>query len=125
MTGQLREQLDHELIFGLHANSIVIDKKITVIGVFNPDPRSTNVNNERIVIVNSVSISVGVLNGMIEEFNPENSWETTLDFNPDSKDNNWQRLKTWTREVLPTSILFFQLLFFFFVVKFNIVICLY
>lgn len=105
MTGELREQLDHKPIFGLHAKSMVIDKKITVIGTFNLDPRSANLNTECIVIVNSKSISEGVLKGMEEEFKPENSWETTLDFNPDSKVDNYKRIKTWTRKVLPKSIL--------------------
>ncbi len=39
------------------------------------------------------------------EFNPENSWETTLDFNPDSKVNKLKRVKTWTRKILPKEIL--------------------
>jgi phosphatidylserine/phosphatidylglycerophosphate/cardiolipin synthase-like enzyme len=84
---------------------MVVDNKITVIGTFNLDPRSANLNTECIVIVNSESISQGVLNGMEEEFKPDNSWETTLDFNPDSKVDNYKRLKTWTRKVLPKSIL--------------------
>ena len=105
MTGELREQLDHKPIFGLHAKSMVIDNQITVIGTFNLDPRSANLNTECIVIVNSEPISEGVLKGMEEEFQPGNSWETTLDFNPDSKVDNYKRLKTWTRKVLPKSIL--------------------
>lgn len=39
------------------------------------------------------------------EFKPENSWETTLDFNPDSEVSNYKRLKTWTRKILPKAIL--------------------
>ncbi len=105
MTGELREKLDHKPIFGLHAKSMVIDKQITVIGTFNLDPRSANLNTECIVIVNSESISAGVLKGMEVEFKPENSWETTLDFNPDAAVNNYKRLKTWTRKLLPKSIL--------------------
>ncbi|WP_296385904.1 phospholipase D family protein [Winogradskyella sp.] len=105
MTGELQEKLDYKPIFGLHAKSMVIDNKITVIGTFNVDPRSANLNTECIVIVNSEQISKGVLEGMEIEFKPENSWETTLDFNPDSKVDNYKRLKTWTRKILPKSIL--------------------
>ena len=105
MTGELQEKLDHKPIFGLHAKSMVIDNQITVIGTFNLDPRSANLNTECVVIVNSGIISRGVLKGMEEEFKPENSWETTLEYNPDSEVNNYKRLKTWTRKIIPKEIL--------------------
>lgn len=105
MTGELQEKLDHKPIFGLHAKSMVIDEEITVIGSFNLDPRSANLNTECVVVVHSDKISRGVLNGIEEEFKPENSWETTLEFNPDLEVNKYKRLKTWTRKILPKSIL--------------------
>ncbi|MCL7763104.1 phospholipase D family protein [Polaribacter sp. Z014] len=105
MTGELQEKLDHKPIFGLHAKSMVIDQKTTVIGTFNLDPRSANLNTECIVIVNSDKISKGVLKGMEIEFRPENSWETTFDFNPDSEVSKYKRLNTWTRKILPKEIL--------------------
>jgi len=105
MTGELQEKLDHKPIFGLHAKSMVIDNKITVIGTFNLDPRSANLNTECIVIVNSKKISEGILNGMEKEFKPENSWETTLEYNPDSEVDKFKRLKTWTRKIIPKEIL--------------------
>lgn len=105
MTGELQEKLQHKPIFGLHAKSMVVDGKITVIGTFNLDPRSANLNTECIVIVNSDKVSEGVLKGMEEEFKPGNSWETTLNFNPDDKVSNYKRLKTWTRKIIPKKIL--------------------
>ncbi|WP_400077281.1 phospholipase D family protein [Winogradskyella sp. R77965] len=105
MTGELQEQLEHKPIFGLHSKSMVIDDKITVIGTFNLDPRSANLNTECIVVVNSEQVTKGVLEGMEIEFLPGNSWETTLDFNPDAEVDNYKRLKTWTRKILPKSIL--------------------
>ena len=105
MTGELQEKLEHKPIFGLHAKSMVVDGKFTVIGTFNLDPRSANLNTECIVIVNSIEVSEGVLKGMEEEFKPGNSWETTLDFNPDDKVSNYKRLKTWTRKAIPKKIL--------------------
>ncbi|SFD16637.1 phospholipase D family protein [Algibacter pectinivorans] len=105
MTGELQATLEYAPIFGLHAKSMVIDGKTTVIGTFNLDPRSANLNTECIVVVESKKISEGVLKGMNIEFKPENSWETTLDFNPDSEVSNYKRLKTWTRKVIPNSIL--------------------
>ncbi|MDD7887664.1 phospholipase D family protein [Flavivirga sp. 57AJ16] len=105
MTGELQETLDHKPIFGLHAKTMVIDNKVTVIGTFNLDPRSANLNTECIVIVHSDKVSNGVLKGMEEAFKPENSWETTLEFNPDSEVNKYKRIKTWTRKIIPKEIL--------------------
>jgi len=105
MTGELQEKLDYQPIFGLHAKSMVIDNKIVVIGTFNLDPRSANLNTECIVIVHSEKVARGVLDGMEIEFKPENAWETTLDFNPDSEVSNYKRIKTWTRKVIPKEIL--------------------
>ncbi len=105
MTGALQTKLKFTPIFGLHAKSMVIDDKITVIGTFNFDPRSANLNTECITIVHSEKISKGVLNGIKEEYKPENSWETTLKSNPDAKVNNIKRFKTMTRKIIPKSIL--------------------
>ncbi|TRX66330.1 phosphatidylserine/phosphatidylglycerophosphate/cardiolipin synthase family protein [Carboxylicivirga sp. M1479] len=105
MTDELHETLDHMPIFGLHAKSMVIDDEITVIGTFNLDPRSANLNTECIAIIHSEKIAKGVAEGMEIEFQPENSWQTTLDFNPDSKVSKIKRVKTWTRKVLPKDIL--------------------
>lgn len=105
MTGELQEELDYKPIFGLHAKTMVVDGETTVIGTFNLDPRSANLNTECTVVVQSVEVSNKVLEGMEIEFQPENSWETTLDFNPDAKVGRYKRVKTWTRKVLPKSIL--------------------
>jgi len=105
MTGELQETLNYTPIFGLHAKSMVVDGEITVIGTFNLDPRSANLNTECIAIIHSQKVAESVLKGMEIEFNPENSWETTLEFNPDSEVNNLKRVKTWTRKVLPKEIL--------------------
>jgi putative cardiolipin synthase len=105
MTGELQENLKHKPIFGLHAKSMVIDQKTTIIGTFNLDPRSANLNTECLVIVNSTKTTQGVLKGMEEEFLPANSWKITLDYNPDSNVGNGKRLKTWTRKIIPKDIL--------------------
>lgn len=105
MTGELQKTLHHKPIFGLHSKSMLIDKETTVVGTFNLDPRSANLNTECIVIVKSKRISEGVLEGMEIEFLPENSWEITLEYNPDKQVKKMKRLKTWTRKVLPKEIL--------------------
>ena len=105
MTGELQDSLDFSPIFGLHAKSMVVDGEITVIGTFNLDPRSANLNTECVAIIPSEEIAQKVLAGMEIEFQPENAWETTLTFNPDKEVNKWKRVKTWTKKVLPKEIL--------------------
>ena len=105
MTGDLQKSLNFTPIFGLHAKSMVVDGNTTIIGTFNLDPRSANLNTECIVIIRSEKIASTVLKGMEEEYKPENSWETTLESNPDSKVDNLKRIKTWTRKILPKEIL--------------------
>jgi phosphatidylserine/phosphatidylglycerophosphate/cardiolipin synthase-like enzyme len=105
MTGALQKEIDFKPIFGLHSKSMVIDGKISVIATFNLDPRSANLNTECAVIVHSVPFSKKLLTIMDEEFMPENSWETTLSFNPDSHAGFWKRFKAWSRFFVPKSIL--------------------
>ena len=105
MTGELHKAKEDPPIFGLHAKSMVVDGKTTVIGTFNLDPRSANLNTECITVINSKKIASGVLAGMEVEFKPENSWETTVDFNPDEEVGNWKRIKAWTRKAIPKEIL--------------------
>lgn len=105
MTGILHQNLDHVPIFGLHAKTMVIDKKQTVIGTFNLDPRSANLNTECFVVLESEKISAGVLEGIEIEFRPENAWETSLDFNPDKEVSIKKRVKAWTRKIVPKNIL--------------------
>lgn len=105
MTGELQEKMNFTPVFGLHAKSMVIDGKTTVIGTFNLDPRSANLNTECITVIRSQKITEGVLKGMEIEFQPENSWETTLTFNPDDKADKKVRVKTWMHKALPKEIL--------------------
>jgi phosphatidylserine/phosphatidylglycerophosphate/cardiolipin synthase-like enzyme len=105
MTRTLQEKLKYAPIFGIHAKSMIVDGKTTVIGTFNLDPRSANLNTECISVIHSEDISRGVLKGFEEEFKPENSWEITLTWNPDYKAGMKKRAKTWTRKVIPTAIL--------------------
>jgi putative cardiolipin synthase len=105
MTGELQQTIDFAPIFGLHAKSMVIDGNITVIGTFNLDPRSANLNTECIAVIQSEKVAQGVLSGMETEFLPENSWQTTMTSNPDDYAGNVKQMKTWTRKILPKNIL--------------------
>lgn len=105
MTGALQATLEHTPIFGLHAKSMVVDDSITVIGTFNLDPRSANLNTECVAVIHSPEVARSVMEGMEVEFLPENAWEVTLDFNPDDEVSKYKRVKTWTRKALPKDIL--------------------
>jgi phosphatidylserine/phosphatidylglycerophosphate/cardiolipin synthase-like enzyme len=105
LTSALQKKLHHTPIFGLHAKSMVIDGKITVIGTFNLDPRSANLNTECVTIIHSKSITQEVEKEMEEELKPENAWETTSTFNPDTKATLKKNLKTKIMKVIPKGIL--------------------
>lgn len=105
MTGELQKQMNYSPVFGLHAKSMVIDSCITVIGTFNLDPRSANLNCECVTVIYSKKIAESVLAGMNEEFKPENSWETTLKYNPDGEAEKSKLLKTLSKKIFPRSIL--------------------
>ncbi len=105
MTGALQQKLNFTPTFGLHAKSMVIDGRIAVVGTFNLDPRSANLNSECVTVMYSEKIAAGVEKGMEEEFKPENAWETTLKSNPDVEAGSWKRVKTWTKKVIPKKIL--------------------
>jgi putative cardiolipin synthase len=105
MTGALQKKMNHTPIFGLHAKSMVIDGKITVIGTFNLDPRSANLNTECFTVIHSEKISSEVQQEMLIEIKPENAWETTLTFNPDSKSTLKKNIKAKVMKVVPKGIL--------------------
>jgi putative cardiolipin synthase len=105
MTGALQKTINYAPVFGLHAKSMVIDGKITVIGTFNLDPRSANLNTECVTIIYSEKIAQDVLKGIEEEMKPENCWETTLDFNPDEKAGLKKNLKLKPMKLIPKGIL--------------------
>ena len=105
MTSALQEEIDFTPVFGLHAKSMVIDGYTTVIGTFNLDPRSANLNTECVTIIHSNQVANRVLEGMEIEFQPENSWETTLTSNPDEAAGTAKRIKSWTRKIVPKGVL--------------------
>ena len=104
-TGALQKKLNYFPTFGLHAKTMIVDDHITVIGTFNLDPRSANLNTECLALIYSNAVAVKVLQGMAEEYKPENAWHTTLQINPDAEVSKWKRFKTFTRKAVPKNIL--------------------
>jgi putative cardiolipin synthase len=71
-----------QLVFGLHATSMVIDGKTAFIGTFNFDPRSENLNTEAGVIIHNEELAGKVEAAIEVDMHPDNSWNAATD-NPD------------------------------------------
>jgi len=105
----LREELidrypslaDKDPVFALHAKSLVIDDRIIYIGTFNLDPRSANLNTEVGVLAENEELARQLGASIERDIEPENSWRTTADFNPDSEVGRGKRLRAWFNKLLP------------------------
>jgi putative cardiolipin synthase len=62
-------------VFALHAKSMVVDDEVAVIGTFNLDPRSQNLNTEVGVVVRSARVARQVQRAIETDMRPENSWD--------------------------------------------------
>lgn len=105
MSEVMEKQLEKAPIFGLHAKSMVIDSSISIIGTYNVDPRSANLNTENFVIIPSEKIAKEIEEGMIEELKEENAWRVSLDWNPDDEVDLKKRVRVKMRKIVPKSIL--------------------
>jgi phosphatidylserine/phosphatidylglycerophosphate/cardiolipin synthase-like enzyme len=105
MSATLQGTLDFTPIFGLHAKSMVVDERIAVIGTFNLDPRSANLNTECIAVIHDARIAGAVLRSMEADIRPENAWRTTADFNPDAEAGWSKRARVWMRRIVPKAVL--------------------
>jgi phosphatidylserine/phosphatidylglycerophosphate/cardiolipin synthase-like enzyme len=105
MTGALQTKLDYAPTFGLHAKSMVVDDNIAVIGTFNLDPRSANLNTECLTVVHDARIAGDLQHAMDVDMRPENAWHTTAEFNPDGTVGIGKRMKVWLRRAVPKAVL--------------------
>ena len=88
-------------IFALHAKSLVIDNQVIYIGTFNLDPRSANLNTEVGVLVRNEELARQLTASIEQDIRPENSWQTTWDFNPDGEVSFGKRLRARIESWLP------------------------
>ena len=105
ITAEKQQRAGYVPVFGLHAKSMVVDHHTVVIGTFNLDPRSANLNTECVAIMRSAPMAEQVEALMREELKAENAWRTTVDWDPDGEAGGWKRFQCWLRGVVPTSIL--------------------
>jgi phosphatidylserine/phosphatidylglycerophosphate/cardiolipin synthase-like enzyme len=59
---------------GLHAKSLVVDRRIGVIGTHNFDPRSENYNTEGAVVIDDPVFAEALAQSILRDIEPENSW---------------------------------------------------
>jgi cardiolipin synthase C len=61
----------------LHAKTLVIDRRTVFIGSFNMDPRSTHLNTEMGVLIDSTELAAAVAAAIERDMDPRNSWSVT------------------------------------------------
>jgi phosphatidylserine/phosphatidylglycerophosphate/cardiolipin synthase-like enzyme len=105
MIDEVQSAINYSAVYGFHSKSMVIDGKTSVIGSFNLDPRSANLNTECIAIFRSPEVAQHLSSFIEEEFSPENSWRITKDFNPDKKAGMKKRVKVAWRRIFPKVFL--------------------
>jgi cardiolipin synthase C len=58
----------------LHAKTMVIDRRTVFIGSFNMDPRSTHLNTEMGILVDSPELAAQIAAAIEQDMDPSNSW---------------------------------------------------
>mgnify|MGYP000064803007 CR=1 FL=1 len=92
-------------MIGLHSKSMVIDGEIAMVGTFNLDPRSANLNTECIVVVKDPKQAQVLEATMLEEFDSKNAWHITNKSNPDHHAPFGKHWKVFWHKLVPKSII--------------------
>ncbi len=87
-------------VFALHAKTLVIDGAVAVIGTYNLDPRSENLNTEAGVVIQDAAVAAEVARNILADMRPENSWDAAKD-DPDQFAGFVKRSKVRFWQVLP------------------------
>jgi putative cardiolipin synthase len=64
---------------GLHAKAMVVDRRYVVVGSYNLDPRSADINTELALLVDSPAFAKKVAEFFDDGVKPENSYRVTLE----------------------------------------------
>ncbi|MES2538933.1 MAG: phospholipase D family protein [Pseudomonadota bacterium] len=83
---------NRQLVFGMHAKTMVIDGQTTFIGTFNLDPRSENLNTEAGVVIRNDGLARKVEAAIEVDMEAENSWNAATD-DPDRHVSLMKRIK--------------------------------
>ena len=96
----------------LHTKSLVVDGRTLFVGSYNLDPRSTWLNCEQGVIVESAALAQQLEAIFAEQTAPQRAWQVTQvddelrwsdgteTFDRDPKASAWQRFQAWITRVL-------------------------
>ena len=103
MNGPLAQRYTTSL--AVHAKSMVVDGKIAVVGSFNLDPRSANLNTESVTVIHSEEVAQHLLKRLDEEMGSANAWQRTSDFNPDKEAPFKRRVNVFFSRLVPLSVL--------------------
>lgn len=68
----------NQMEFGLHAKTMVFDRKIAFVGSFNLDPRSVNLNTEMGLLIESAELAEQIAKSIETDVQGENSWQVRL-----------------------------------------------
>lgn len=105
MTSALVKSKRHAPTSSLHAKTMVVDGRTLVVGTFNLDPRSSNLNTECFAVIRSEPVAVSVRERMLRETRPDNAWPVTRASNPDAEAGYWKRANVLLRWLVPKSVL--------------------
>ena len=72
---------------GLHSKSMVIDRRFSVIGSYNFDPRSALLNSEMVAMIDSPGLAGELKQAILSDIDLANSWEVSLN---DAGDLEWR-----------------------------------
>jgi putative cardiolipin synthase len=72
----------------LHAKTIVVDRRLAWIGSFNLDPRSSRLNTEMAVLLQSDSLAADLARRMERDLAPDRSWRVIM--RPGSRELRWR-----------------------------------
>ena len=80
---------------------MVIDRKVALIGTFNFDPRSINLNTEVGMVIPDTTTANELYHLITDDMKAENSWQISTTNNPDSEVSLWKRIKLTLLKWLP------------------------
>ncbi len=66
----------------LHSKSMVLDRKVALIGSFNMDPRSANINTEVMLELDDPAIASRLARSILRDMSPQNAWVTAKRSSP-------------------------------------------
>jgi putative cardiolipin synthase len=87
-------------VFSLHAKTLVIDSEVVVIGTFNLDPRSENLNTEVGAVIRDASVARAVEALIEADMAAGSSWDAARD-DPDRFSDRLKRAQVRVLQALP------------------------